>query len=52
MAGIRNSQMRPKSGKNLKGSAKQKRHKANNEAQAAYHTKINARRMKKKNKNK
>jgi hypothetical protein len=40
--------MRPKAGKNLKGAAKQKRHKNNNEAQAAYHAKINMRRAKKK----
>jgi type VI protein secretion system component Hcp len=39
--------MRPKGGKNIKGGAKTKRHKNNNEAQAAYHSKINARRSKK-----
>jgi hypothetical protein len=47
MAGIRRGAMRPKAGKNLRGAAKQKRHKNNTEAQAKYHTKINARRAKK-----
>jgi hypothetical protein len=47
MAGIRDSGMRGKTAKNIRGHANKKRHKNNNEAQAKYHTKINARRAKK-----
>lgn len=51
MSGIRNSGMRPKSGKNIKGAAKQKRHKNDSEKQAAYKSKIAVRRSKKLKKN-
>ncbi len=46
-SGIKSSCNRPKAGKNLRGSSKEKRHKNNNEAQAKYHADIAARRAKK-----
>lgn len=52
MSGIKASANRPKSAKNLKGSAKTKRFKANTEAQSAYHAKIQARREKKRKRGK
>ena len=48
MSGIRNSGMRPKAGKNLRGGQKKKRFKNTTEAQASYHAKIKARRDRKK----
>jgi hypothetical protein len=45
-SGIKGACNRPKTNKNLRGGNKQKRHKVNNEAQAAYHAKIAARRSK------
>ena len=50
-SGIHGSCNRPKSGKNMKGAAKQKRHKNDSEKQAAYKSKIAARRSKKLKKN-
>jgi hypothetical protein len=46
MSGIRQSAMRPKAGKNLRGAAKKKRHKNDSEKQAAYKAKLAARRSK------
>lgn len=50
-SGIKGSCNRPKSGKNMKGGGKSKRHKNNNEAQAKYHAAIALRRSKKLKKN-
>jgi hypothetical protein len=50
-SGIKHSANRPKSGKNMKSSGKEKRHKTNTEAQAKYHAAISARRSKKLKKN-
>lgn len=46
-SGIKGSCNRPKVAKNLRGNSKQKRHKNDNEKQAAYKAKIAARRAKK-----
>ena len=46
-SGVKGSCNRPKSSKHLRGGTKKKRHKPNNEGQAAYHKKIAARRLKK-----
>jgi hypothetical protein len=48
MSGIKGSRNRPKVAKNLRGSSKTKRYKANTEAQLAYHAKILKRRSKEK----
>lgn len=50
-SGIHGSCNRPKAAKNLRGSAKKKRHKNDSEKQAAYKSKIAARRAKKLKKN-
>lgn len=46
-SGIKGSANRPKMAKNLRGGQKKKRHKNDNEKQAAYKAKIAARRAKK-----
>ena len=50
MAGINHGGQRPKSSKHLRAGSNKKRHKNTTEAQAAYHSKISARRAKKKKK--
>lgn len=49
-SGIKGACNRPKTGKHLRGSGKTKRHKNDSEKQAAYKSKIAARRAKKKKK--